>query len=91
MALVLGKLYCALRTAGVPEDKAREAAEEVAGYGQIGSDSYLLKWMVGVLIALMLGVFWMQWQTIARMGDVQTGLGKLESGLGSPPGGWSQQ
>lgn len=30
MALMLGKLYDALRAGGVPHDKAREAAEEVA-------------------------------------------------------------
>jgi hypothetical protein len=32
MALMLGKLYDALRAGGVPDDKAREAAEEVATY-----------------------------------------------------------
>jgi hypothetical protein len=32
MALMLGQLYDALRTANVPEDKARAAAEEVASY-----------------------------------------------------------
>ena len=30
MALMLGKLYDALRAGGVPDDKARKAAEEVA-------------------------------------------------------------
>ncbi len=32
MALMLGKLYDALRDAQIPESKAREAAEEVAAY-----------------------------------------------------------
>ena len=31
MALMLGRLNAALISAGAPEDKAREAAEEVAG------------------------------------------------------------
>jgi hypothetical protein len=32
MALMLGRLYDALRAANVPDDKARDAAEEVAHY-----------------------------------------------------------
>jgi hypothetical protein len=32
MALMLGRLYDALRAANVPDDKARDAAEEVANY-----------------------------------------------------------
>ena len=81
MALMLSRLYDALRLANVPEDKAREAAEEVATYEQLKSDPYLLKWMVGVLIAIVLGVFWMQWQTIARLGDLQGGLSGMQANL----------
>jgi phage shock protein A len=81
MALMLSRLYDALRLANVPEDKAREAAEEVATYEQVKSDTYLLKWMVGVLIAIVLGVFWMQWQTIARMGELQGGLSGVQASL----------
>jgi hypothetical protein len=55
MALMLGKLYDALRAAGVPEDKAREAAEEVATYekdlAEIKSDVRLLKWITGTTLA----------------------------------------
>ena len=32
MALMMGKLYAALRAADVPDDKATAAAEEVAGF-----------------------------------------------------------
>jgi phage shock protein A len=81
MALMLSRLYDALRLANVPEDKAREAAEEVATYEQVKSDTYLLKWMVGVLIAIVLGVFWMQWQTVARMGELQGGLSGVQASL----------
>ena len=81
MALMLSRLYDALRLANVPEDKAREAAEEVATYEQVKKDTYLLKWMMGVLIALVLGVFWMQWQTNARMGEFQGALGGVQGGL----------
>jgi hypothetical protein len=81
MALMLSRLYGALRLDNVPEDKAREAAEEVATYEQVKSDTYLLKWMVGVLIAIVLGVFWMQWQMIARMGELQGGFSGVQAGL----------
>ena len=81
MALMLSRLYDALRSANVPEDKAREAAEEVATYEQ--RDTYVLKWMVGFLIAIVLGVFWMQWQTIARLGDLRGGLAGVEAHLGN--------
>ena len=32
MAMMLSKTYDALRAAGAPDDKAREAAEEIAGF-----------------------------------------------------------
>jgi hypothetical protein len=55
MALMLGKLYDALRAAGVPEDKAREAAEEVATFdkdlAEIKSDVRVLKWITGTTLA----------------------------------------
>ena len=55
MALMLGKLYDALRAGGVPDDKAREAAEEVATYEkdltEIKADVRLLKWISGTTLA----------------------------------------
>ena len=55
MALMLGKLYDALRAGGVPDEKAREAAEEVAAYeknlAEIKSDIRLLKWTTGTTLA----------------------------------------
>ena len=55
MALMLSKTYEALIAAGAPEDKAREAAEELAGYearfAKIESDLTVLKWMMGMQIA----------------------------------------
>jgi hypothetical protein len=59
MALMLGNLYEALREAGATHDKALAAAEEGASYesrlARIESDTRLLKWMVGVNIAITLG------------------------------------
>jgi len=89
MALMLGWLYGVLRAASVPDDKAREAAEEVANYegeltrlrlemgerfretgeriGRVESDLRLLKWMVGFVIAAVLGTFALQWQILLRL------------------------
>ena len=78
MALMLGQLYDALRAGNVPDDKARAAAEEVANYegeltrlrlevGEVKSDVRLLKWMAGFLIAVVLGVFALQWQILLRL------------------------
>ena len=53
---MLSKTYDALRAAGAPDDKAREAAEEIAGFEDrpttVESDLKLLKWMVGFNLAM---------------------------------------
>ena len=55
MAVMLSKTYDALVAAGAPEEKARAATEELAGYEsrfvKIETDLAVLKWMVGVVIA----------------------------------------
>jgi len=55
MALMLAKTYEAFIAAGAPEEKAREAAEELAAYesrfAKMETDPTVLKWMVGVVIA----------------------------------------
>jgi hypothetical protein len=61
MALMLGKLYRALMAGGAPEPEAREAAEEVAGFGGrlagLDTDMRLLKWMAGANFALSVAIF----------------------------------
>lgn len=56
MSLMMGSLYEALRRANVPDDVARQAAEEVAGYdsriAHVERDLTVLKWMVGSNIGL---------------------------------------
>jgi hypothetical protein len=63
MALMLGKLHAALRAANVPEDKAREAAEEVASYesalNDLKSDMRLVKWNGALNTALIIAIFGM--------------------------------
>ena len=55
MAVMLSKTYDALIAAGAPDDKARAAAEELAGYesrfAKSETDLAVLKWMVGVNLA----------------------------------------
>ena len=67
MALMLGKLYDALRHAEVPEREAREAAEEVATYenrlsaidlklGKLESEVGSIKWMLGFNVAMTVAI-----------------------------------
>jgi hypothetical protein len=60
MAVMLSKTYDALIAAGAPDDKARAAAEELAGYesrfAKIETDLAVLKWMVGVNLAASLSL-----------------------------------
>ena len=57
---MLSKTYDALIAAGAPDDKARAAAEELAGYesrfSKIETDLAVLKWMVGVNLAASLSL-----------------------------------
>ena len=63
MAVMMGKLYAALREANVPEDKATAAAEEVAGFDNrlaelkgdmvgLKGEVSLVKWMIGFNLAM---------------------------------------
>ncbi|MDE0145187.1 MAG: hypothetical protein OXI53_04990 [Nitrospira sp.] len=60
MAVMLAKTYEALKDAGASDDKAREAAEEIAGFenrqAAIEADMKLLKWMLGVNLAFSLAI-----------------------------------
>jgi hypothetical protein len=74
---MFSRLHDALRLTGVPEDKARAAAEEVALHGQVRRDLIVLRWMVGALIMIALAVLYMQWQTLALMDDVAEGFARF--------------
>src|SRR4029077_30969 len=66
MSLMLGKLYTALRDADIDETKAREAAEEVAGYesrlAAIDLKLAVVQALLGVVVALSLGMLWLALQ-----------------------------
>ena len=60
MAMMLSKTYEALKEAGASDKKAREAAEEIAGFenrlATIEADIKLLKRMAGVNLAFSMAV-----------------------------------
>lgn len=55
MAAVLAQSYDALIAAGAPDDKARDAAEELAAYesrfAKIETELAVIKWRLGVILA----------------------------------------
>jgi hypothetical protein len=61
MAVMLAKTYDALIAAGAPEDKARDAAEELAAYenrfARIETELAVIKWMLGVVLAGVVSLF----------------------------------
>jgi hypothetical protein len=70
MSLRLGALHDALLDPGNAE-KAQRAAEEVAGYDKaladLRGDLLLVKWMLGMVIVLVLGVFWQGFAIMGRL------------------------
>lgn len=75
MPLMMSALYDALRSANVPDDVARKAAEEVAGYesrlSAIDQRLTVLPWMIATLvtlqIALGVGNVWLTLNVLARL------------------------
>ena len=70
MAIMLGKLYDALRAGqGISEADARAAAEEVATYetrlASIDTKLAVLQWATGTIIVLTLGLLWL----VLRLGE----------------------
>jgi hypothetical protein len=60
---------------------------QVAAYdnrtSRLERDANLLKWMVGVVIAIQLGIFWMQGQAVDRLSGIEARLSAIEPGLSS--------
>ena len=67
MPIMLSKTYDAFKAAGAPDDKAREAAEELAGYSNrfakieqdlavVKADTTALKWMIGINFAATMAI-----------------------------------
>ena len=67
MSMMNTELYDALISLNVPEMKARKAAMSILGHDQVATkadiaeikaDTRVLKWMVGVNMALTMGLIW---------------------------------
>lgn len=69
MATMISEVYDALLAAGAPEDKARKAADAIAGYenrvSRIDNDltalrgeMALVKWMLGFNLAMTVAILW---------------------------------
>ena len=60
MATMISEVYDAFIAAGAPEDKARKAAEALADYEnrftRIEAELVVIKWMLGFVIALDIGI-----------------------------------
>ena len=60
MAIMMGKLYAALRAANVPDKEAGQASEKVAAcetrLSRLAADVRLLQWMGGFNIALSVAI-----------------------------------
>ena len=67
MALMLSKLYDALKAAGAPDDLARQAAEEGAQVEDLKSDVRPVKWMVGFTLAFQVATLFFTWQILLRL------------------------
>jgi hypothetical protein len=71
MTLRLGALHDALLNAGAQPELAQRAAEELANYDRqlndVRSDLLVVKWMLGVLIVLVSGLFWQGFVIMGRL------------------------
>jgi hypothetical protein len=75
MALMLGKLYDALRAGNVPEREAREAAEEVASYERdiagLRTEIRVVQGLAGVEVVVLFAALW---QLFGLRGEISGGL-----------------
>jgi hypothetical protein len=78
MTTMIAEVYDALLEAGASQEKARKAAEAIAGYEtrfaaievrleRMDGKITLLSWMVGVLITLAIGNLLLAFQILSRL------------------------
>ena len=72
MALRMGALYDALRAGqGIPEDVAKQAAEEVANYDNklaaLDTRVAVLTWIGGVILTLVMANLWLTITILGRL------------------------
>lgn len=67
MPLRMGAVEDALLEAGASKESAAKAAEELTQYVHLDAKVDRLAWMVGTLIALVLGNLWLTVQILERL------------------------
>lgn len=73
MSKAIIEVYEAFKIAGVPEDKATAAAKAMADVGQedrlskIEGDLKVIKWMLGVLITMNIGIILMLVKVLSEL------------------------
>jgi hypothetical protein len=79
MAIMLGRLYDALRQAGASDDAAREASEEVAAFDRRLARIEILvaanTAVLGNLVPLIAGILWLVWDTNHAVNVLRIGIG----------------
>ena len=79
MAIMLGRLYDALRQAGAGDDAARAASEEVAACDRRLARIEILvaanTAVLGVLVPLIAGILWLVWDTNQAVKVLRSGIG----------------
>ena len=82
MALMLGKLYAALRSTGIPDEAALAASEEVAGYERdiagLRTEIRVVQAILGIAVVL-LGT--LLWQFVGLSGRIDAGLARIDARL----------
>lgn len=72
MSKAVIEIYDALKIAGVPDEKATAAAKAVADIGQedrlakIENDVNLIKWMLGVVITMNIGILMLLFRILGK-------------------------
>jgi hypothetical protein len=88
MSLMLAQLYDALRAAGAPEEAARKAAEEVAGFdkdiGGLRTEIRVVQAFCGLIFVVLLGVLWQLLALNGQVAGLDARLAGIEARLAAP-------
>jgi len=89
MALRLGALQDALLSAHADEDKARQAAEEIAGYetrfGSIDTKLMALQATLVILTAIVVGLVWLNISMKGDLAEIRAQTQAIARQLAPPP------
>ena len=85
MSTMQSEVFKALRSIDVPEDKALAAAASLnkrdENVADLQSDMRLLKWMVGAVLVMELGLLGTLFSTLIRLGEISGQVAQLAQRL----------